>query len=217
MEIVPRSGWGAKMPNSVHIRPIRSLDGVTIHWFGKPKGVRKHADCPGLLRAVQRGHMAGEYSDIAYGHAVCNHGTVYELRGFSRTVGANGERYPGDPFPWNNKYGAIVVMIGTGQKPSAAALKSLKWIIAEYPRRGAGKRVITHGSITGSACPGPVLTQWVRRGLYANPEPKPKPPVIVNTPLEEAIKLIEESTAFRDRHPRIVKALAKLRSLRKKK
>jgi hypothetical protein len=200
------------MPNSVHIRPISSLDGVAVHWFASPKGARKHADCPGLLRSVQRAHMAGEYSDIAYGHAVCNHGTVYELRGFSRTVGANGERYPGDKFPWNNKYGAVVVMIGTGQKPSKQALVSLRRILAEYPRRGAGLRVITHGSITGSACPGPELTRWVRKRMFANPEP-----VIVNTPLEEAIALITASAAYRNRHPRIVKALAKLKALRKKK
>jgi hypothetical protein len=200
------------MPNSVHIRPISSLDGVAVHWFASPKGARKHADCPGLLRSVQRAHMAGEYSDIAYGHAVCNHGTVYELRGFSRTVGANGERYPGDKFPWNNKYGAVVVMIGTGQKPSKQALVSLRRILAEYPRRGAGLRVITHGSITGSACPGPELTRWVRKRMFANPEP-----VIVNTPLEEAIALITASAAYRNRHPRIVAALAKLKALRKKK
>jgi hypothetical protein len=200
------------MPNSVHIRPISSLDGVAVHWFASPKGARKHADCPALLRSVQRAHMAGEYSDIAYGHAVCNHGTVYELRGFSRTVGANGERYPGDKFPWNNKYGAVVVMIGVGQKPSKKALTSLRWILAEYPRRGAGLRVITHGSITGSACPGPELTRWVRKRMFANPEP-----VIVNTPLEEAIALITASAAYRNRHPRIVKALAKLKALRKKK
>jgi hypothetical protein len=200
------------MPNSVHIRPISSLDGVAVHWFASPKWARKHADCPALLRSVQRAHMAGEYSDIAYGHAVCNHGTVYELRGFSRTVGANGERYPGDKFPWNNKYGAVVVMIGVGQKPSKKALTSLRWILAEYPRRGAGLRVITHGSITGSACPGPELTRWVRKRMFANPEP-----VIVNTPLEEAIALITASAAYRNRHPRIVKALAKLKALRKKK
>jgi hypothetical protein len=180
MEIVPRSGWGAKMPNSVHIRPIRSLDGVAIHWFGSPKGARKHADCPGLLRAVQRGHMAGEY-----------------------------------PFPWNNKYGAIVVMIGTGQKPSAAALKSLKWIIAEYPRRGAGKRVITHGSITGSKCPGPVLTQWVRKGLYA--KPTTQPPVIVNMDLEETLATLKKTPAYKRGWRRMVELVRHYESLRKKK
>jgi hypothetical protein len=42
-------------------------------------------------------------------------------------------------------------------------------------------------------------------------------PPIVNTPLDEAIALLEESSAFRNRHPRIVRALAKLKLLRKKK
>jgi hypothetical protein len=41
--------------------------------------------------------------------------------------------------------------------------------------------------------------------------------VIVNTPLEEAIALIEASSAFRDKHPRIVAAWKKLMALRKKK
>jgi N-acetylmuramoyl-L-alanine amidase len=47
--------------------------------------------------------------------------------------------------------------------------------------------------------------------------PKPREPVIVNTPLEEAIALIEASAAFKNKHRRILLAWKKLTALRKKK
>lgn len=166
LSITPRSAWGAKPAKSFVASDPKKLKGVTVHWFGVPKAAHDHAGCPALLRSVQRTHQAGEFSDIAYNHAACQHGVVYALRGFDRQTGANGTKTA------NRSYAAVVAMIGEGDKPSGELKDALRAVIAEWRARGAGPEVITHGSITGSACPGPELSAWVRVKAF-----EPKPPV----------------------------------------
>jgi hypothetical protein len=204
MKIVKRSEWGARQPENVTLR--RAWKGVVVHWFGSPRGSKKHAGCPALLRSVQRSHQAGEFSDIAYNMAVCPHGTVYELRGLRVQTGANGTTQT------NREYGSVVVMIGKGDRFTDEAKVALRLTLAHMRNQpNVGSQVRCHGEITGSECPGAEITRWVKEKRFTQ-----RPP-IVNTPLDEAIMLLEASSAFRDRHPRIVAALAKLRSLRKKK
>ena len=178
LSIVPRSKWGAKPAESFVAADPKKLKGVVVHWFGSPKGTKDHADCPKVLRAVQRTHMAGEFTDIAYNHAVCQHGVVYALRGFDRQTGANGNKTA------NRQYAAVVAMIGEGDRPSGELKNGLRDVIAEWRARGAGVEVKRHGEITGSACPGPDLSSWVSiRAFEKLPPPrKPKPPVEPSTP-----------------------------------
>jgi len=161
--IIPRSGWRASAPKSTTPSDPKSLKGVVVHWFGSPRAASSHLECPKLLRSVQQTHQAGEFSDIAYNHGVCPHGAIYELRGFERQTGANGNQTA------NRAYAAVVYMAGEGDKPTQAGLTALRWIIREWRRRGAGREVIPHGKITGSACPGPELALWISRGGYEYP------------------------------------------------
>ncbi len=167
MEIVDRAGWGALPAESITKSDPKTLKGVVVHWFGIPKAASTHLNCPVLLRSVQRSHQAGEFSDIAYNHGVCPHGVVYELRGFYRQTGANGTSAS------NRDYGAVVYMAGEGDIPTAAGIQSLKWIIGEWRRLGAGREVLPHGKITGSKCPGPELSLWIERGGYEYPATPP--------------------------------------------
>ena len=85
VEIIPRAEWGAAKPRRRTMLPPDRLAGVAVHWFGSPVAARSHDECPALLRSVQQGHLSNtkeNYSDIAYNHAVCPHGSAYELRGF---------------------------------------------------------------------------------------------------------------------------------------
>lgn len=161
--IVPRNGWAALPAKSYTTWRPDGLRGIVVHWFGKPRAAADHTDCPALLRAVQRAHQAGEFSDIAYNHAVCPHGVIYELRGFDRQTGANGDR------EHNRAYAAVVYMAGEGDTPTEIGKQSLRWIIRQWRSRGAGPLVIPHGQITGSACPGPELALWIERGGYEYP------------------------------------------------
>lgn len=160
MKIVKRSEWGALAARSYLASDPKTLEGVVVHWFGSPRAAHNHKDCPALLRSVQRGHQAGEFNDIAYGHCVCPHGIVYEGRGFYRRTGANGTGLA------NLRYGSVVVMMGEGDKLTGEAKNAVAETIREYRRLGAGPKVLRHGEITGSACPGPELSAWVKAKGY---------------------------------------------------
>ena len=172
MEIISRAGWGALPPKRALSRwdPSKLL-GVTVHWFGTPSSYSDHRRCPELLRSVQRSHQAGEFLDIAYNHAVCPHGAVYELRGFDHQTGANGTTYS------NLNYAAVVVMVGKNDPASVftpAVRAALVWILRRWFARGTSERVVRHGYWTGSACPGPYIGDWVNAGGWkAAPAPPP--------------------------------------------
>lgn len=156
--IIPRREWGAAPAESVTPSDPAKLRGGVLHWFGKPRARARHADCPAQLRAVQRAHMEGEFSDIAYNHGVCQHGAIYTLRGFKRRTGANGT-----PETNRTRY-AVVVMIGEGDHPTPRALSATKWLLGEWTRRGAKPSVWPHARITGSECPGRDLKRWLAAG-----------------------------------------------------
>ena len=178
LSITPRSKWGAKPAKSFVAADPKAWKGVVCHWFGSPKAAHDHAGCPALLRSVQRTHMApgglgvkAGGADIAYNVAVCPHGVAYALRGLARRTGANGTSAA------NRDYCAVVAMIGAGDKPSGELKDTLREVIAHVRSLGAGPEVITHGSITGSACPGPELSAWVRVKAF-EPKPAVKKPTV---------------------------------------
>jgi hypothetical protein len=167
VNIVTRDEWGARPPKSVTPSNPTSLKGVTVHWFGSPKAAATHDGCPRLLQAVQRVHMAPGGlgvpqggNDIAYNHAVCPHGFVYELRGFNTRTGANGTT------PANLAYSAVVYMAGNGDPFTQAGKRGMTWILREWRTKGAGSDVKPHGYWTGSECPGPLINLWLRQGGY---------------------------------------------------
>lgn len=166
--IVQRSDWGAEQPRSRTPWNVRDLRGVAVHWFGRPTAASSHAGCPALLRAVQRAHKSGEFVDIAYNHAVCPHGEVYELRGFDTQTGANGTTRA------NREYAAVVYMAGVGDPLTQAGKRGLTSILREYRQRGVGADVKPHGYFTGSSCPGPAVKEWLTQGGYKVDAPKAK-------------------------------------------
>src|SRR5262245_54844661 len=173
LKIISRDGWGAAKPRSRTPRSPSQLDGVAVHWFGKPNAAASHDGCDDLLRGVQRGHMAGEFTDIAYNHAVCPHGSAYELRGFGVQTGANGFGSV------NRSHAAIVYMAGVGDPFTDVAKPVLNDVIEAWQKKGAGSDVKPHGAFTGSECPGPEITRWIAAG---GPEPgaKPEPAPVVD-------------------------------------
>lgn len=138
---------------------------MTVHWFGSPKAAATHAGCDDLLRGVQRTHMgpgglgvAEGGADIAYNHAVCPHGAVYELRGFGVQTGANGTTVG------NSVHAAVVYMAGEGDPFTDVGKAGLNFLIAEWRRRGAGIQVYPHNFWTGSECPGTAIRAWLVAG-----------------------------------------------------
>jgi hypothetical protein len=207
VRIRPRAEWGAKPPENVTLADPKKWKGIVVHWFGSPRAVRRPDQVAGQLRGVQRSHMNGEFSDVAYNFGVDQWGRVWELRGLRRRTGANGTTRA------NREMCAVVVMIGAGDKPTPTALASLRALIGWLRTNGVGRQVVPHGSITGSECPGPHLRQWIGARAYEPARPVRKP--VRADPLAEAERLIVESAAYKRRHPRIVRALERLRAFRR--
>ncbi len=167
--IIPRAGWGAAKPKRRTTLSPDSLDGVAVHWFGSPRAAKTHAGCPALLRSVQQGHLNNKeenYSDIAYNHAVCPHGSAYELRGFGVQTGANGFGSA------NRSHASVVYMAGKGDKFTEEGKQALADVIREWQKRGAGLDVKPHGHFTGSECPGADVLAWLPQKLWALNEKK---------------------------------------------
>jgi hypothetical protein len=172
MNYVPRREWDTVAPTNATPWKIDRLDGGGIHWFAIPNGPNDHSQCDDTLRGVRAAHKNGEFNDIAYNHAVCQHGYVYELRGFDHQSGANGYS------DVNRSYYSVVCMLGVGDSVlefTPAMQQALREIIAEWQRRGAGTAVLWHGFWTGSTCPGDTVRAWVKAGLWKLPEPTPDP------------------------------------------
>jgi len=164
MRLTDRSDWGAGPPESSPTPwDVKQLDGICQHWFGSPKAADTHAGCDDLLRSVQRTHQAGEYNDIAYNIGVCPHGEAYELRGWNVRTGANGTTDA------NSRFLAVVYMAGEGDGLTAKGKETLEAVYADAFKRGVAVKAITHGSITGSACPGPAVKRWLESGDWKPP------------------------------------------------
>jgi hypothetical protein len=170
MELVSRAAWGAVPAESVTPWNPADLLGVTVHHFASPRAASTHAGCDDLMRGVQRGHMAGEFNDIAYNHCFCPHGVVFEARGFGAQTGANGTTAA------NRGYAAICFMGHTGLDGfPEVAQKAGAWLLSQWFKRGTNQVVVPHRKWTGSECPGEPGHTWVVSGAWKNDLPDPAP------------------------------------------
>jgi len=180
--IVPRPDWGARKARDDDALAEASRRGVVIHWNGPKIGQPEHQGCPGLVRGIQDFHMDSKgWTDIAYSFVACQHGTVYEGRGWRGFQFANGSVKPpagtgrfdltvdGSSEHW------YTVLCLTGgdhdakgrvldeQRPSAALVGALTGLVEIARDKGAGREVKPHNDFRVKSCPGPTLHSHVRR------------------------------------------------------
>lgn len=169
--IVTRAAWGARPPGPGPgpMDPAR-VQGVALHWPGMDRpinadGVVGLGRVVAALRSWQNLHMDDNgWSDIAYQEAIDQAGRVYTLRGFGTKSGANGDS------DVNARYGAILLVVGPGERPSRAMVRATRSRVAAFRRRYPnGRHVTTHGRIRpgGTACPGPVVSEMAAAGAFA--------------------------------------------------
>ncbi len=174
MEVVSRSDWGARQPTRTP-RTVPACDrrGVVYHWTGDAETSidshsRDHAQCDDDARNIQRYHMdSRDWSDFAYSFHVCIHGTVYVVRGWTWDQFANGSPDKNESLGTDKEWYTIHFALGRGGTPTPAMLEAGRWIVAEARRRGAGKEIRRHDEFKFKVCPGPSLTDEVKR-LVAN-------------------------------------------------
>ncbi len=180
MEVVSRSGWGARNPTRApRITAPGDRRGVVYHWTGDAETSldsheRDHARCDDDTRNLQNYHMdSRDWSDFAYSFHVCIHGTVYVVRGWTWDQFANGSPDKNASLGYDKDWFTIHFALGRGGVPTPAMLAAGRWIVAEARRRGAGKEVRRHDEFKFKVCPGPALTAEVKRIVADGLEPVP--------------------------------------------
>lgn len=170
MSYYPRWTWGARKRR----RHPGTLDpakvvGIALHWPAMDRRLRRVADVKAALRGWQRFHMDNRgWSDIAYQVAVDQQGNRYRLRGHKFRSAANGNT------ALNLSYGAILLVLAPGEKPSDAMIAGVRRVIAAHRRRYPNSsKIVGHGQIRpgGTECPGTEAQTMIDAGEF---EPRPR-------------------------------------------
>ena len=159
----PRNGGGVALKAA-------NVDGYALHWPGMAKpidatgaiGFRRVCSA---LRGWQAYHMDDRgWSDIAYEAAVDQAGRKYTLRGLNIQSGANGNQ------DVNERFGAVLLVLAPGEKPSAAMIATVREVGGEFCRRFTGSRRKPYGHRDvrpeGTDCPGPAAYAAIQAGTF---------------------------------------------------
>ena len=169
--IIGRAGWGAKPAESRTPWNPDTLSGVAVHHFAVPRSASSKTGSAALMRGVQRAHMAGEFSDIAYNHCFDKWGQIFEGRGFNVQTGANGNQVV-------NKTHAAICYMGDSDLDGfpEAAQDAAAFLLSEWFKRGVSVKVVSHGDISpdGTDCPGGKAEAWVHSGAWKKDLPSAK-------------------------------------------
>jgi hypothetical protein len=174
VDYLPRSAWGARAPKPGPGNLLASrVRGVAIHWpgTGTTTPIHSKASVASALRGWQAFHMDDRgWSDIAYQVAVDQSGRAWTLRGLREQSGANGD------VAVNQQYGAILLVIVTGEQPSSAMKATVRAVVADFRRLySRGTAIVPHSAIRPDPtdCPGPAARAAISRGDF-NPTSSPE-------------------------------------------
>lgn len=169
MDYITRAGWGARAPEG---RPgIGDVFGIGVHYTYRPVAAADHALCDDAIRQVQNAHMGKDWIDIAYSWLTCDHGSIYEGRGWGRRTAANGTN-------WGNEHYHAVCHVTDGM-PTELGIRAINTVLYEHGKRYEND-IHPHSWFKPTGCPGDQI-----RGLLASgrigpnidaPIPKPPPP-----------------------------------------
>lgn len=164
-----RRSWGAGRVRAQRHRLTTQSVPVVHHTAGTYGLTEKSsvADEHRALKQIQRDHRARGFTDIGYSHIITPSGRIYCGRGFGFAPAAAQYANAGHYHP---------CMIGNfdNARPTAAQLKSLRWLIRKFrARTGSRRTAIGHyqantianpqSPMNNTACPGKYAKTHVRR------------------------------------------------------
>lgn len=171
-ELTKRAAWGARAPEGKVELDRQKVKEVAVHYSAAetPLG-EDHQKCAGRVRAIQKYHMdTRDYSDIAYNFLVCQHGGVFEGRGWDVKSGAT---YGA------NHYTIAVCYLGAdkaGRRDTTdAAYRAIHSVIVEAKKRYPIEAVQPHSAYKATSCPGDEIRAWISKG-YPYPHAAGNPP-----------------------------------------
>ncbi len=165
-----RSVWRAAAPVPSRLTPARGgYDRITIHHTAEVPGARfdgSMSDSIRVLQNAQRNHMANRgYGDIGYHYLIDAAGRVF----LGRSLAYQGAHAGGA----NNVRNIGVCLLGNFEhgRPSPSAMGALEALLrglrAEH--RIPRTRIVGHGELKATQCPGAVLARWTRQYRKSGP------------------------------------------------
>jgi hypothetical protein len=157
LNFITRAQWGARPPKG-NVGGFSQKLGFQLHHYASPRALADHAKCAGQVRAVQNVHMdVRGWSDIAYNFVVCNHGFVYEGRGWEKQNGATGNPTAND---------TRIAMCWAGHSDQDVFDIKAANAIHELASLGISKGwpavVGGHKDFSQTSCPGNTLYAWMK-------------------------------------------------------
>jgi len=168
MDFVSRAGWGARKPRGRTTLAAKAILGMVTHYSVMAPS-EDHAGCDDRVRTIQNGHMDGNgWDDIAYNFLTCQHGTVFEGRGWDVRSAAQGTNEGNDHWLANCFLGLDRANVDDVTKPGRDAIRAItQQCDNRYP---FGNILKVHSDFKATACPGDELRAWVRAGMPMDPE-----------------------------------------------
>lgn len=172
MEYVARQDWGAAPPGGAPTR-LSTIDEIVVHYSSMDAERRQsHADCPQVVRNIQRFHIVTRgWNDIAYSWLTCQHGYVFEGRGWGVMTAAT--------FGHNDHTQAVCFLGGDKadrDDVTPDGRRALARVIADFHRLfGRDKKVVGHRDRVLTTCPGDELEAWIVAEGWRVSDPKVKP------------------------------------------
>lgn len=178
MQLVTRAEWGAEPPRGQY-QTMKPGAGVVVHWEGSETPTGGHEDCAPFVLAIQKNALANTaegYIDIPYNLLVCEHGYVFIGRGVGIVSAAQGT--------YNGTYYSVCALTGPSgawTTPTPELLAALVEAIEELRTTGgASTKLVGHGDLMSTDCPGDALRAWVHsneNGVSPAP-PREGPPEV---------------------------------------
>lgn len=172
---ITRDQWGARQPESRQDLPDNRLRGMAVHYSAaEADRAPDHDTCDDRVRSIQNYHQGHNgWVDIAYNWLVCQHGGVFEGRGWDVRSAANGTN------PANEQYHAVC-FLGSDRdgrddvQPDGRL--ALRAVIDEgrrlYPKAW---EVRPHSDFRATACPGNELRAWIAADMPVDPTTGERP------------------------------------------
>lgn len=192
---VTRAQIGLRAPTGSHSLVPSQVKNTAHHYPGTASPINAVGDAglarvKSALRGWQAYHMDTRgWSDIAYQVAVDQVGRAYTLRGINIRSAANGGTQV------NLEYGAILLILGNNEAPSAAMQATARAVMQDYRVRFAAipRRPTWHGAIRpgGTAadpstdCPGDLTIAAIKAGKFDAASTPVVPPITPPTTPED--------------------------------
>ncbi|TXS20104.1 peptidoglycan-binding domain-containing protein [Streptomyces sp. ms191] len=180
---VTRAQWGALAPLEVSGTITPQQGGVVIHHVDAVKVAEAHhTDCAAQVRSIQNFHMdANGWSDIAYSHLACVHGSLFEGRGEYVRTAAQGTTQGNDDW-----YAVCALTGGTGGDYDVITpelIDAIRYGITRLRSSGGAAPAITgHRDHHSTTCPGNVYAHVVTGAVNPGGGPLPYPGVSFRQP-----------------------------------